>query len=148
MIKWTLLLNLGAHCDSIVSINHHSLDHQNASLIFNKKDIIDRNIRKTLDRPFRIRRLEQHLFHTSLDVIRSLAFDSIIDWELIKSWMNFNSFDRPTSRQLSKIISWRMKCSSLTLPTLDRLNRDYPLIMKDFKLCLLCGSENETNLHL
>lgn len=72
----------------------------------------------------------------------------LVNWEFTKFWMTFYLFNRLTARQLSKITSWKMKASTLQLPTLDILNKNYPDILKGLKTCFLCKTENETNLHL
>lgn len=89
-----------------------------------------------LKKPFHHRQFEQHLAHPSLDVIKNLAFK-----------MSYNPFNRPTASQLSKLISWRVKCSSLQLPTLDLLRRNYPGVLKNLRLCFFCNETDESNIH-
>ncbi|PKY51280.1 hypothetical protein RhiirA4_468208 [Rhizophagus irregularis] len=48
----------------------------------------------------------------------------------------------------SKIASWRIKCSTYSLPTLDILNRNYPSLLNGFNTCFFCHTTVETNLHL
>ncbi|PKY59610.1 hypothetical protein RhiirA4_482490 [Rhizophagus irregularis] len=61
---------------------------------------------------------------------------------------NFNGHNDTTSPQHSKDTKWKIRCSTHTLPTLDILNRHYPLLMNGFNQCFFCENENETNDHL
>ncbi|PKY58950.1 hypothetical protein RhiirA4_481295 [Rhizophagus irregularis] len=90
---------------------------------------------------------ERHLAHLNLQIIKKYALDNIIDWEYSQLWFKHNSFSKPTSQQYSKHISWRIKCSSNNLPTLDILNRNYPELLKDNDICFLCSSAKETIEH-
>ncbi|GBC13240.2 ribonuclease H-like domain-containing protein [Rhizophagus irregularis DAOM 181602=DAOM 197198] len=62
------------------------------------------------------------------------------DWEYSQLWFKYNSFSKPTSKQYTKHISWRVKCSSHNLPTLDILNRNYPELLQNYETCILCST--------
>lgn len=110
------LAKQGTRNNLICDINRNGLSCQHDPLIFNKEHVIDRNIRSTLKKPLEYRKLEQHLSHESLHLIRKLSFDELVNWEFTKFWMAFYLLNRPTARQLSKITSWKMKASTLQLP--------------------------------
>ncbi|POG60069.1 ribonuclease H-like domain-containing protein [Rhizophagus irregularis DAOM 181602=DAOM 197198] len=61
-------------------------------------------------------------------------------WEYSQLWFKYNSFSKPTSKQYTKHISWRVKCSSHNLPTLDILNRNYPELLQNYETCILCST--------
>ncbi|PKC10154.1 hypothetical protein RhiirA5_471922 [Rhizophagus irregularis] len=70
------------------------------------------------------------------------------DWEYSQLWFKYNSFSKPTSKQYTKYVSWKIKCSSNNLPMMDILNRNYPDLIKENEPCFLCSSHIETNEHL
>ncbi|CAB4426635.1 unnamed protein product [Rhizophagus irregularis] len=117
-------------------------------LSFNDNFIIDRDIRKTLKKPLSYRILESHISHRSLSIIKQYALDQTIDWQFSQLWIRHNPFDRPTSIQLSRFTSWKIKCSTHSLPTLDILNRNYPDLLKGFTSCFFCNDDIEDNHHL
>ncbi|PKC66601.1 hypothetical protein RhiirA1_459506 [Rhizophagus irregularis] len=47
---------------------------------------------------------------------------------------------KPPQVQHTKDIAWKIKCSTLSLPMLDILNRNFPKLLNDLTLCLLCKS--------
>ncbi|PKB93552.1 hypothetical protein RhiirA5_440278, partial [Rhizophagus irregularis] len=110
-------------------VNRKGLSLQNGNLIFNNEFAIDRNIRRTLSKPLQYRQFEIHLSHNSLQLIKDFALDNLINWEFTKFWMTYNSFDLPTSKQHTKLTSWKFKASTQQLPTLDIMNRKFPDIM-------------------
>ncbi|PKC58987.1 hypothetical protein RhiirA1_470111 [Rhizophagus irregularis] len=86
--------------------------------------------------------------HQNLQKVKHYALNNIIDWEYSQLWFKYNSFSKPTSKQYTKHISWRVKCSSHNLPTLDILNRNYPELLQNYETCFLCSTHKETNEHL
>ncbi|CAB4409384.1 unnamed protein product [Rhizophagus irregularis] len=103
-------------------ILHDHLSHQNITLNWNEEIPLDKDVQSTKD----------HL----------------IDWALSSKWFGYNGRNDMTSSLHSKDIKWRIRCSTLTLPTLDILNRNFPLVIKDRMNCLLCDTVNESNIHL
>ncbi|PKC62752.1 hypothetical protein RhiirA1_464733 [Rhizophagus irregularis] len=113
-----------------MSIFPKGIPDQHCYLSFNDNFIIDRDIRKTLKKSLNYRILESHISHRSLSIIKRYALDYTIDWEFSQLWIKHNPFDRPTSIQL-RFTSWKIKCSTHSLPTLDILFRNYPDLLKD-----------------
>lgn len=72
----------------------------------------------------------------------------MIHWSLTTKWLNFNAHKEPTSNKHTKDVSWKIKTSTNTLPTLDILNRNYPNLIRNRTNCLLCNSQTETNQHI
>ncbi|PKY55690.1 hypothetical protein RhiirA4_475331 [Rhizophagus irregularis] len=106
------------------------------------------NIRKSIKRIINFQYFEQHLAHQNLHKIKQYALNKNIDWEYFQLWFKYNSFSKPTSKQYSKHISWRIKCSSNNLPMLDILNRNYPDLLNNHDSCFLCSTNKESNEHL
>lgn len=143
-----LLAKEGTSFKEFFQINVQHLTTQPCHLTFNDSIIIDCNIRKTLKRIINFQYFEQHLSHQNLHKLKDYTLDNIIDWEFSQLWFKYNPFIKPTSEKYSKHVSWRIKCSSNNLPTLDILNRNYPELLKDNNTCFLCNSYIETNNHL
>uniref|UniRef100_U9TVR6 Uncharacterized protein n=1 Tax=Rhizophagus irregularis (strain DAOM 181602 / DAOM 197198 / MUCL 43194) TaxID=747089 RepID=U9TVR6_RHIID len=93
-----------------------------------------------LDRPIAPPQLSRPTFKSTKD--------NLIDWSLSSKWFNFNGRNDSTSISHTKDLKWKIRCSTLILPTLDILNRRYPLIMKDNINCLFCLNTPESNHHL
>ncbi|PKC61825.1 hypothetical protein RhiirA1_465969 [Rhizophagus irregularis] len=108
----------GLSSKEFLQINIQHIKTQACYLRFNNEINIDRNIHKTI----------KH-------------------WEYSQLWFKYNSFIKPTSDQYTKHISWRIKCSSNQLPTLDILNRNYSELLNDNNTCFLCLNHIETNEH-
>uniref|UniRef100_U9T1V0 Uncharacterized protein n=1 Tax=Rhizophagus irregularis (strain DAOM 181602 / DAOM 197198 / MUCL 43194) TaxID=747089 RepID=U9T1V0_RHIID len=70
------------------------------------------------------------------------------DWSLSSKWFNFNGWNDSTSEKHTKDLKWKICCSTLSLPTLDILNRNYPLLINNNITCLFCDSDPESNHHL
>lgn len=130
-----------------MSIFPKGIPDQHCYLSFNDNFIIDRDIRKTLKKSLNYRILESHISHRSLSIIKRYALDYTIDWEFSQLWIKHNPFDRPTSIQL-RFTSWKIKCSTHSLPTLDILFRNYPDLLKGFTSCFFCNNDFEDNQHL
>ncbi|PKY17906.1 hypothetical protein RhiirB3_430623 [Rhizophagus irregularis] len=138
----------GTSSKDYLKFNIHHLKTQPCHLEFFDTMVIDRNIRKTIKRIINFQYFERHLKHKNLHKVKDYALNNLIDWEFSQLWFKYNSFSKPTSNQYSKHISWRIKCSSNNLPTLDILNRNYPELLDNFDTCFLCSAAKETNDHL
>ncbi|PKY52718.1 hypothetical protein RhiirA4_470530 [Rhizophagus irregularis] len=71
-------------------------------------------------------RIDNHLNHNELADIQE-TYDSLA---LTTKWLNFNAHKEPTSNKHTKDVSWKIKTSTNTLPTLDILNRNYPNLIQ------------------
>ncbi|PKK62541.1 hypothetical protein RhiirC2_790232 [Rhizophagus irregularis] len=129
------------------NINVSHLPNQPCHLKFNDDIIIDRNIRKSINRIINFQYMERHISHHNLSRIKYYTLQNLIDWEYTQLWFKYNSFSKPTSQKYSKHISWRIKCSSFNLPTLDILNRNYPDLLHGYDTCFLCEQDKECNYH-
>ncbi|CAB4436858.1 unnamed protein product [Rhizophagus irregularis] len=129
-------------------ILHDHLPHQNITLNWNEEIPLDKDVRKCIGTILNYRRLDEHFNHPSLKTIKESTKDHLIDWALSSKWFGYNGRNDTTSSLHSKDIKWRIRCSTLTLPTLDILNRNFPLVIKDRMNCLLCDTVNESNIHL
>jgi hypothetical protein len=94
------------------------------------------------------RRVEDHINHPTLKDIKQATKDNLIDWSLTTKWFNFNAHNDTTNLEHSKDTKWKIRCSTLSLPTLDILQRNYPKLIDNNTLCLLCHVQMETNDHL
>lgn len=70
--------------------------------------------------------------------------DKIIDWKFSQLWIKYNPFERPTSLKYSKLVSWHIKASTYSLPTLDILHCNYPSLLNDFVNCFFYDNTLET----
>ncbi|EXX70865.1 hypothetical protein RirG_083660 [Rhizophagus irregularis DAOM 197198w] len=131
-----------------IRFNIQHLKTQPCHLEFYDNTIIDRNIQKSIKQIINFQYFEWHLQHKNLHKVKDYALDNLIDWEFSQLWFKYNSFSKPTSEQYSKHISWRIKCSSNNLPTLDILNRNYLDLLNNFNTCFLCSVDKESNDHL
>jgi ribonuclease HI len=130
------------------SVSVKGLPEQLGHLTFNNDVIIDRNIRKTLKTLINFRTLENHISHRNLSHVQRMSYNNSINWLYSQRWIKYNPFDRATSLKYSKLVSWRIKTSTSSLPTLDILNRNYPDLLNGFTECFFCHSELESNDHL
>ncbi|PKY59604.1 hypothetical protein RhiirA4_482478 [Rhizophagus irregularis] len=130
------------------TILHDHLPHQNITLNWNEEIPLDKDVRKCIGTILNYRRLDNHLNHPSLNSIKEATKTHLIDWALSSKWFHYNGRNDTTSPLHSKDIKWKIRCSTLTLPTLDILNRNFPLIIKDRINCLLCDTCTESNVHL
>ncbi|PKC03923.1 hypothetical protein RhiirA5_423012 [Rhizophagus irregularis] len=118
------------------------IDEQYSNICFN--DIAD-----TMAKSGRFEhRIDNHLNHNELADIQQFTKKHMIHWSLTTKWLNFNAHKEPTSNKHTKDVSWKIKTSTNTLPTLDILNRNYPNLIRNRTNCLLCNSQTETNQHI
>ncbi|CAB4435335.1 unnamed protein product [Rhizophagus irregularis] len=130
------------------TIIHDHLPNQTITLNWNNEIPLDKDVRKCVGTILNYRRLENHLNHPSLGTIRDSTKNLLINWTLSSQWFNFNGRNDSTSPLHTKDVKWKIRCSTLTLPTLDIMNRNFPLLIKDRTQCLLCEDHVETNNHL
>ncbi|POG67801.1 hypothetical protein GLOIN_2v1843361 [Rhizophagus irregularis DAOM 181602=DAOM 197198] len=143
-----MLAKEGSLSTDYLNIKIQHINTQSYHLTFNDTIIIDRNIRKTTKRITNFQNFQKHLSHNQLDRIKHHALNNLIDWEYSQLWFKYNSFSKPTCEQYTKHVSWKIKCSSNNLPTMDILNRNYPDLIKENEPCFLCSLHIETNDHL
>ncbi|PKY44394.1 hypothetical protein RhiirA4_458687 [Rhizophagus irregularis] len=87
------------------------------------------------------RRFESHINHPSLSNIKEATKDNLIDWSLSSKWFKFNGRQDTTSIQHTKDTKWKIRCSTLSLPTLDIMHRNYPAIIgNNSTLCFFCDN--------
>ncbi|PKY23739.1 hypothetical protein RhiirB3_438036 [Rhizophagus irregularis] len=129
-------------------ILYDHLSNQAVTLKWNNEIPIDKDICKCISTILNYRRLDLHLNHPSLKFIKKSTKDSLIDWSLSSKWFHYNGCNDTTSIKHTKDLKWKIQCSTLSLPTLDVLNRNFPLLIKDRVNCLLCNEATESNEHL
>ncbi|EXX71702.1 hypothetical protein RirG_076130 [Rhizophagus irregularis DAOM 197198w] len=93
------------------------------------------------------RLIDNHLNHHNLADIQESTKKHMINWPVSSKFFSLNSCNDSTCDQHSKDVSWKMKTSTNTLPTLDVLNRNFPDLIKDNINCMLCHNNSETNDH-
>uniref|UniRef100_U9UF10 Uncharacterized protein n=1 Tax=Rhizophagus irregularis (strain DAOM 181602 / DAOM 197198 / MUCL 43194) TaxID=747089 RepID=U9UF10_RHIID len=130
------------------TIIHDHLPNQTITLNWNNKIPLDKDVRKCVGTILNYRRLDNHLNHASLESIKNDTKNLLINWALSSKWFNYNGRNDTTSPLHTKDLKWKIRCSTLTLPTLDILNRNFPLLIKDRTQCLSCQNHVETNIHL
>ncbi|CAB4426586.1 unnamed protein product [Rhizophagus irregularis] len=130
------------------TIIHDHLPNQTITLNWNNEIPLDKDVRKCVGTILDYRRLDNHLNHPSLETIKDNTKKLLINWTLSSKWFNFNGCNDSTSPLHTKDVKWRIRCSTLTLPTLDIMNRNFPLLIKDRTQCLLCDNHIESNNHL
>ncbi|PKY49035.1 hypothetical protein RhiirA4_422638 [Rhizophagus irregularis] len=130
------------------SININGIPNLNISISWNNEIVIDKDIRKTLGKIIDYRWLDNHMNHGNLSDIYTFTQRHMINWMVTSKFFHHNSRDTYTSDAHSKDISWIVKSSTNTLPTLDVLNRNFPKLINDDTNCLLCNDALETNAHL
>ncbi|PKK65029.1 hypothetical protein RhiirC2_786709 [Rhizophagus irregularis] len=109
---------------------------------------IDKDVHKCIGTILNYRRLDSHFNHPSLKFVKNNTKDFLIDWLLFRKWFHFNGRNDTTSIKHTKDLKWKIRCSTLSLPKLDILNRNFPLLIKDRVNCLLCNEAIESNEHL
>ncbi|PKC03998.1 hypothetical protein RhiirA5_422927 [Rhizophagus irregularis] len=138
----------------LLKIKAHSGNHFN--------DIVDIQAKLGHTQPIPTTILHDHLLNQTItlswnkeiplnkDVCKCInsTKSNLIDWALSSKWFHFNGRNDTTSPLHSKDLKWRIRCSTLTLPTLDIMNRNSPLLIKDHTQCLLCNNTVESNVHL
>ncbi|EXX68364.1 uncharacterized protein OCT59_029311 [Rhizophagus irregularis] len=90
------------------------------------------------------KRIEDHFNHPSLSEIK----EAILLIGHVPANGSIITDMKPPQVQHTKDIAWKIKCSTLSLPMLDILNRNFPKLLNDLTLCLLCKSNVETNNHI
>lgn len=115
------------------------------TLLWNDKVPLDKDVRKCLGK---IINYNNHLNHKELADIQTFTKQHMINWALTTKWLNHNAHGSATSDAHSKDVAWKIKTSTITLPTLGILNRNFPDIIKNRTDCLPCNSEMETNHHI
>ncbi|PKY62352.1 hypothetical protein RhiirA4_526615, partial [Rhizophagus irregularis] len=130
------------------TIMHDHLPNQTITLNWNNEIPLDKDVRKCVGTILDYRRLDNHLNHPSLETIKDSTKKLLINWSLSSQWFNYNGRNDSTSSLHAKDLKWKIRCSTLTLPTLDIMNRNFPLLIKDRTQCLLCDDHIETNNHL
>ncbi|PKK77326.1 hypothetical protein RhiirC2_771468 [Rhizophagus irregularis] len=118
------------------------------TLNWNGEIPLDKDVRKCIGTILNYRRLDNHLNHPSLKTIKDSTKSNLIDWALSSKWFHYNGHNDTTSSLHTKDLRWRIRCSTLTLPTLDIMNRNFPLLIKDRTQCLLCDNIIDSNNHL
>ncbi|RGB33902.1 hypothetical protein C1646_761191 [Rhizophagus diaphanus] len=109
---------------------------------------IDKDIRKCIGTMLNYRRMENHLNHPSLNFIKKASKDNLIDWAISSKWFNHNPYNDTTNIIHSKNMKWKIRCSTLSLPTMDIMHQNYPLLLQTIKLCFFCKEAPETNSHI
>ncbi|PKK71530.1 hypothetical protein RhiirC2_778276 [Rhizophagus irregularis] len=108
------------------TILHDYLPNQTITLNYWNEEIpLDKDVRKCIDS----------------------TKSNLIDWALSSKWFHYNGHNDTTSSLYTKDLGWRIRCSTLTLPTLDIMNRNFPLLIKDRTQCLLCNNTTDSNTH-
>ncbi|PKY50869.1 hypothetical protein RhiirA4_467560 [Rhizophagus irregularis] len=118
------------------SINHRHLPSQMITIEWNNEIPIDKDVRKCIGTISNYKRIEDHLNHPSLIDIKEATAQHIINWSCTSKWFNYNGHETATSTQHIKDTAWKIKRSTLNLPTLDILNRNFPKLIKNHT-CLL-----------
>ncbi|CAB5192257.1 unnamed protein product [Rhizophagus irregularis] len=129
-------------------IKHTHLSTQTLTLEWNDEIPLDKDVRKCVGTILNYKRIENHINHSSLSSIKDATRDNLIDWSTSSKWFNYNGRNDSTSNDHSKDLKWKIRCSTFTLPTLDILNRNYPLLINNHTTCLFCEKEQESNYHL
>ena len=142
------LAKTGRNNNYVTKVNHNLLPQQTVTLLWNNQIPLDRDVRRTIGTITNYKRIENHFHHTKMKSIEQATRQRLIHWESTSNWFNYNSYDSPTSEQHTKEVTWRIKLSTFSLPTLDVLNKHYPKLMLNRTTCLLCKNAEETNLHL
>ncbi|CAB5197258.1 hypothetical protein RhiirA5_433836 [Rhizophagus irregularis] len=130
------------------TILHNHLPNQTITLNWNDEIPLDKDVCKCIGTILNYRRLDNHLNHPSLKVIKDSTKSNLIDWALSSKWFHYNGRNDTTSALHTKDLRWRIKCSTLTLSTLDIMNQNFPLLIKDRMQCLLCDNTIDSNIHL
>lgn len=116
-------------------------------IIWNKKLPIDRDIRKTMGTIIQATHVQNHLAHDLSQDQNGSSFYHEIHWTTSRNWFQHNTSPIGTSAVATKDLAWMIKVSTNTLHTLTILDRNFPRLIKGRTTCLLCHSEEETNLH-
>lgn len=130
------------------TINLKGIPNHNISLVWNDEVLLDKDIRKYVGKIIDFRWLDNHLNHRNLADIRLFTQKQMINWAVTSKYFHMNGRNDTTSKLHSKDVSWKVKSSINSLPTLDTLNRNFPDLIKDQTNCLLCDNAIETNEHL
>ncbi|PKY33184.1 hypothetical protein RhiirB3_451909 [Rhizophagus irregularis] len=130
------------------TINHEHLPSQTLTLEWNEEIPLDKDVRKCIGTILNYKKIEHHIQHPSLSFVKDATKNNLIDWSLSLKWFNFNGRNDSTSEKHTKDLKWKIRCSTLSLPTLDILNRNYPLLINNNITCLFCDSDPESNHHL
>ncbi|EXX64464.1 hypothetical protein RirG_142450 [Rhizophagus irregularis DAOM 197198w] len=146
--KADALAKMGHFKTPPTSITLHGIPNLNISLEWNNEITIDKDIRKTVGKIIDYRWLDNHMNHNNLSDIYKFTQHNMINWSLTSKFFHHNSRDTYTDDKHSKDISWIIKSSTGTLPTLDFLNRNFPKLIKDDTKCMLCNSAEESNDHI
>ncbi|PKY59553.1 hypothetical protein RhiirA4_515610 [Rhizophagus irregularis] len=139
---------LGRTQPTPTTIIHDHLPNQTVTLNWNNEIPLDKDVRKCVGTILDYRRLDNRLNHPSLESIKDSTKNLLINWTLSSKWFNYNGRNDTTSPLHTKDLKWKIRCSTLTLPTLDIMNRNFPLLIKDRTQCLLCRNHIESNIHL
>ncbi|PKK57646.1 hypothetical protein RhiirC2_797669 [Rhizophagus irregularis] len=131
-----------------MTIKHDHLPSQTLTLEWNGEIPLDKDVRKCVGTILNYKRIKNHLHHPYLSFIKNATKDNLIDWSLSSKWFNFNGRNDSTNEKHTKDLKWKIRCSTLSLPTLDILNRNYPLLINNNITCLFCEIEPENNHHL
>ncbi|PKY17728.1 hypothetical protein RhiirB3_430406 [Rhizophagus irregularis] len=130
------------------TVNHEHLPSQILTLEWNEEIPLDKDVRKCIGTIINYKKIEDHIQHPSLSFVKDATKNNLIDWSLSSKWFNFNRQNDSTSEKHTKDLKWKIRCSTLSLPTLDILNRNYPLLINNNITCLFCDSDSESNHHL
>jgi hypothetical protein len=129
-------------------ICHDHLPHQTLTIKWNDSIPLDKDVRKCVGTILNYRRIEEHINHRSLEHIKQATKENLIDWGLSTKWFNYNGRNNTTTEKHSKDTKWKIRCSTLSLPTKDILHRNFPLLLPEDKLnCFFCDNFVETNDH-
>ncbi|PKC05193.1 hypothetical protein RhiirA5_378822 [Rhizophagus irregularis] len=130
-------------------INQDHLPNQTLTLKWNDDIPLDKDVRKSVGTILNYRRIETHLNHQSLGSIKKATKDNFIDWSLSAKWFDYNGRNDTTTIKHSKDTKWKIRCSTLSLPTKDILHCNFPLLIPADKLdCFFCNNDMETNEHI
>ncbi|RGB25208.1 hypothetical protein C1646_772049 [Rhizophagus diaphanus] len=114
------------------SILHDHLPNQALTIMWNNEISLDKDVRKCFGTILNYRRIENHFNHPSLSFIKEATKNNLIEWLFTSKWFNYNEYNNSTHVKHTKNTKWKIRCSTLLLPTMDIIKRNYPtLIMKE-----------------
>ncbi|PKK76469.1 hypothetical protein RhiirC2_707376 [Rhizophagus irregularis] len=139
---------LGRTQSTPTTILHNHSPNQTITLNWNEEIPLDKDVCKCIGTILNYRQLDNHLNHPSLKTIKDSTKSNLIDWALSSKWFHYNGHNDTTLSLHTKDLRWRIRCFTLTLPTLDIMNQNFPLLIKDRTQCLLCNNTADSNTHL
>lgn len=142
-----ILANEGRFSPYSVKVDHSHILRQISTITWDNKFPLDHNIRKSIRSILQYTHIQNHLCHKAPDLINTSKDYKHIHWAITQKWFCHSADVIGTSPQTSKDLSWKIKTSTNTLPTLDMLNRNYPRILNGHITCLLCNNFSDSNSH-